>query len=99
MPEPLLLHQEHQQDALRHSWEGLIVGTDGKVNLKNECMGAGYAEGAGQVPDNEQAVRVGGPLSSLRAEAAGLLQCLTRKSQQAPLLGFVDSLAMLNTLQ
>ncbi len=32
VPEPLLLHQEHQQDALLHSWEGLIVGTDGWVN-------------------------------------------------------------------
>ena len=62
-------------------------------------MGAGYAAGAGQVPDDEQAVQVGGPHSSLRAEATGLLQCLTRQSQQAQLLGFVDSLAMLNILQ
>ena len=93
------LHREHQQDALRHSWTGLIVGTDGGVNWKNERMGAGYAVGAGQVSDDEQAVRVEGPLSSLRAEAAGLLQCLTRQSQQAPLLGFVDSLGMLDTLQ
>jgi hypothetical protein len=31
-PEPLRLHREHQQDALRHSWAGLIVGTDGGVN-------------------------------------------------------------------
>ncbi len=54
-------------------------------------MGVGYAAGAGQVPDDEQVVRVGGPLSSL--------QCLTRQSQQAPLLGFIDSLAMLNILQ
>ena len=46
-------------------------------------MGAGYAVGAGQVSDVEQAVRVGGPLSSLQVEAAGLLQCLTRQSQQA----------------
>ena len=99
VPESLRLHQEHQQDALRHSWEGLIVGTDGGVNWKNECMGAGYVAGAGQVPDDEQAVRVGGPLSSLRAEAAGLLQCLIRQNQQAPLLGFVDSLAMLDILQ
>ena len=98
-PEPLRLHREHQQDALRHSWAGLIVGTDGGVNWKNERMGAGYAVGAGQMSDDEQAVRVGGPLSSLRAEAAGLLQCLTRQSQQAPLLGFVDSLGMLDTLQ
>jgi hypothetical protein len=29
VPEPLLLNQEHQQDALLHSWEGLTVGTNG----------------------------------------------------------------------
>ncbi len=61
MPEPLRLHREHQQDALRHSWAGLVIGTDGGVYWKNECMGAGYAVGAGQVPDDEQAVLVGGP--------------------------------------
>ncbi len=46
----------YTKNTLRHSWEGLIVGTDGGVNWKNECMGARYAAGAGQVPDDEQAV-------------------------------------------
>jgi ribonuclease HI len=63
-------------------------------------MGAGFAVGADPVPAAVLAVRVGGPLSSLRAEAAGLLQLLIlRKTHPAPLLVFVDSLVMLNILQ
>ena len=94
LPEPLRLHQEHQQDALRHSWTGLIAGTDGGVKWRDERMSAGYVVGADPVPVEVLAVRVGGPLSTLRAEAAGLLQllaCLSEK-QQAPLLVFIDSL-------
>jgi len=60
-------------------------------------MGAGFAVGVDTVPTAVLAVRVGGPLSSLRAEAAGLLQLLDnlRKSHTAPLLVFVDSLVPL----
>jgi hypothetical protein len=36
----LLVHRQHQQDALRHSWDGLVVGTDGSVDERTEVMGA-----------------------------------------------------------
>ncbi len=64
-------------------------------------MSAGYVVGADPVQVEVLAVRVGGPLSTLRAEAAGLLQLLTRLSriQQAPLLVFIDSLVLLDILQ
>ena len=38
----LLVHQNHQQDAARMRWEGLVAGTDGSVDERTECMGAGY---------------------------------------------------------
>ena len=43
----------------------------------------------------------GGPLSSLRAEAAGLLQLLTilSENKQAPLLVFMDSLVLHDIVQ
>ena len=64
-------------------------------------MSAGYVVGADPVQDEELAVRVGSPLSTLRAEAAGLLQLLTLliENQQAPLLVFMDSLVLLDILQ
>ncbi len=66
-------------------------------------MSAGYVVGADPVPVEVLAVRVGSPLSTLRAEAAGLLQLLARLSekQQAPLLVFImtDSLVLLDILQ
>ena len=80
LPEPLRLHQEHQQDSLRHSWTGLIAGTDGGVKWRDERMSAGYVVGADPVPVEVLAVRVGGPLSTLRAEAAGLLQLIGGQS-------------------
>ena len=45
--------------------------------------------------------RSGGPLSTLREEAAVLPQLLTglSESQQAPLLVFMDILVLLDTLQ
>jgi hypothetical protein len=46
----------------------------------------GYAVDAGQVPDDEQAVRVGGPLSSLRS-------CLSRSSWLAPVPESTESAA------
>jgi hypothetical protein len=44
-PPRLLLYRQHQQDALRHSWDGLIAGTDGSVDERAERMGAGYVLG------------------------------------------------------
>jgi hypothetical protein len=47
--------------------------------------------------DEELAVRVGGPLSVLRAEAAGLLHRLVRLSENTtPLLVFIDNLVLLD---
>ncbi len=63
---------------------------------------AGNVVGADPVPDEEMAVRFGGPLSTLRAEAAGLLQlliCLSENHQQAPLLVFMDTGSLVLILQ
>ena len=46
----LLVHRNHQQDAARLSWEGLVAGTDGSVGERTECMGAGYAVGGDVIP-------------------------------------------------
>ncbi len=46
VPPLLLIHRQHQQDALRHSWTGLVAGTDGSVDERTEAMGAGYVLGA-----------------------------------------------------
>ncbi len=66
-------------------------------------MGVGFAVGADPVPAAVLAVRVGRPLSSLRAEAAGLLQlmCRLHETHPAPLLVFVnsDSLVLVKILQ
>ncbi len=40
-PPRLLIHRQHQQDALRHSWDGLVAGTHGSVDEHTEVMGAG----------------------------------------------------------
>jgi hypothetical protein len=44
-PPLLIAHCDHQQDAILLRWEGLIAGTDGSVDERRECMGAGYAVG------------------------------------------------------
>ena len=56
--------QENQQDALQHTWAGYIADTDGGADWKDEHTDAGYVVGAGQVPEEELAVRVGGPSHS-----------------------------------
>ena len=50
------------------SWEGLVAGTDGSVDERTECMGAGYAVGSDVTPLMTLSRRVGGPLASVRAE-------------------------------
>jgi hypothetical protein len=40
-PPALRLHWENQQDAIRHTWKGHIVGTGGGVQWKEQRMGAG----------------------------------------------------------
>ena len=72
----LLIHRQHQQDALRHSWDGLVAGTDGSVDECYAVMSAGYVLGTESQPIISFFARVGGPLASTRAEAASLLQLL-----------------------
>ncbi len=66
-------------------------------------MGAGYVLGTDPVPIMAFSARVGGPLSTARAEAASLLQLLLdvqqHYSHQAHLLVFVDCLVVLDILQ
>ncbi len=95
----LLVHRQHQQDALRHSWDGLVAGTDGSVVERTEVMGAGCVLGADPLPIISFFARVGGPLASARADAASLLQLLwdvrQRYNNQVHLLIFVDCLVVL----
>jgi hypothetical protein len=89
----LLVHSQHQQDVLRHCWDGLVAGTDCSVDERTEVMCAGYVLGADPLPIISFFARVGGPLTSARAEAASLLQLLRdvcqRYSNQVHLLIFL----------
>ncbi len=82
---------------------GLVAGTDGSVDVRTEWMGAGYVLGAEPEPIMTFCARVGGPLASLRAEAASLLQLLREVRQhynhQVHLLIFVDCLVVLDILR
>ncbi len=69
-PPWLLIHRQHQQDALLHSWDGLVADTDGSVDERKEVMSAGYVLGAEPQHIISFIARVGGPLASTRAEAA-----------------------------
>jgi hypothetical protein len=70
IPCALVLHRQHQQDALRFSWPGncLVAGTDVGVHWKQERMAAGYVAGTDLIPLMTMSAPVGGPLASLRAE-------------------------------
>ena len=63
IPPRLLLQRQHQQDALRYGWEGLIAGTDGSIDEQTERMGAGYV-GTDPEPIMTFHARVGAPLAS-----------------------------------
>ena len=99
----LLVHRNHQQDAARLSWEGLVAGTDGSVDERTECMGAGYVVGGDVIPLMTLSLRVGGPLASVRAEAASLLHLLRDVSikygRSARLLIFIDCQVLLDILR
>ena len=102
VPPRLRYYRQHQQDALRYSWDGLIAGTDGSVDEKTERMGAGYVVGVDPIPTMTLSIRVGGPLSTTRAEAASLLQLLKDVGRSRVtsfnLLIFVDCLVVLDIL-
>jgi hypothetical protein len=73
------------------------------VDERTEAMGAGYVLGADPEPVISFFARVGGPLASARAEAAGLLQLLQdvlqRFGSQVHLLIFIDCLVILDILR
>jgi hypothetical protein len=102
VPPPLVLYRKYQQDAIRATWQGLVAGTDGSVDLRSERMGAGYAIGDGPIPIRAFSAPVGGPLASIRPEAASLLQILLNVAanydSRTPLLIFVDCLVLLDIL-
>jgi ribonuclease HI len=103
VPPRLLLHRQNQQDSLRHTWDGLVAGTDGSVDVRAERMGAAYVLGADPDPIAIFFARVGGPLASARAEAASLLQILRdvkgKYGRHVHLLIFVDCLVILDILR
>ncbi len=87
---------------MRANWDGLVAGTDGSVDERSELMGAGYAMGDGPIPIRAFSAPVGGPLASIRPEAASLLQSLLDVAviydNRTPLLIFVDCLVLLDIL-
>ena len=102
IPPNLQLYRQHQQDGLRHGWNGIVAGTDGSVDERAERMGAGYALEDYPEPILNFYARVGGPLATTRAEAASLLQLLqkvrARNDCNTKLLVFVDCLVVLDIL-
>ena len=103
VPPPLTIYRQHQQDAMKATWEGLVAGTDGSVDGRSERMGAGYAIGAQPVPIRVFSAPVGGPLASIRPEAASLLQILrdiaANYDSRTSLLIAVDFLVLLDILR
>ena len=103
VPARLNLYRQHQQDALRYSWDGLVAGTDGSVDLRAELMGAGYVVGADPVPLMTLSIRVGGPMATTRAEAASMLRLVldvTRiPDRHINLLVFADCLVVMDILR
>ena len=88
---------------MRWGWDGLVAGTDGSVDERTEHMGTGYVVGDDRVPLMILSSPVGGPLASIRSEAAGLLQLLrdiaTNHGRHVRLLVFIDCLVLLDILR
>jgi hypothetical protein len=92
----LLIHRQHRQDALRHSWDGLVSGTD-SVDERTEVMAAGYVLGADPQPTISFFARVGGPLAGSCGGcyfAPALRDARQRYSNRVHLLIFVDCLIL-----
>jgi hypothetical protein len=87
---------------MRWGWDGLVTGTDGSVEERTETMGAGFVVGNDRVPLMITLSPVGGPLASIRSEAAGLIKLLqdiaTAYGRHVRLLVFIDCLVLLNIL-
>ncbi len=103
VPRLLQVHRNHQQDSMRWGWDGLVAGTDGSVDERTEHMGTGYVVGNDRVPMMILSSPIGGPLASIRSEAAGLLQLLrdfaTEHGRHVRLLVFIDCLVLLDILR
>ena len=84
-----------QQDFVQEEWGGLVAAVDGSVDRSREAMGAGVVVGRGKVPELSLAFTVGGPLATLRPEAAALEALVARVPDDVPLLVFVDCLVLL----
>ena len=61
---------------MKANWGGLVARTDGSDDVRMERMGAGYAIGDKPIPILIFSAPVGGSLTSIRPEAASLLQIL-----------------------
>ena len=102
VPPALGLYRQYQQDARQYTFAGLVGGTDGSACVRTDRMGAGFALGIERIPLLQFSAPVGGPVSSLRAEAASLLHFLRRVRERFPdqcdLLIFIDCLVLLDIL-
>ncbi len=87
---------------MRHCWTSLVAGTDGSVDESSETMGAGYAIGDAPLPIRVISAPIGGPLASVRADAASLLKLLRDVAvihgSHTTTLIFVDCPVLLNML-
>ena len=99
LPRALQLYRSHQQDAVQYTWLGWVAGTDGSVDYRQERMGAGFAVGLEPALLLELSAPVGGPLSTLRSEAASFHALLLKSPPTVNLLVFIDSLTLLLILK
>jgi hypothetical protein len=72
-----------------------VAAVDGSVIRTREKMGAGVTVGGNPVPDLNLSFPVGGPLSSLRPEAAAVHEVVSIVPDDSPLLIFIDCLVLL----
>jgi hypothetical protein len=102
-PPLLIVHHNHQQDAILLGWHGMVAGTNGSGDGRTKCMGAGYAVGDAVAPLMTLSLRVGGPPASVLTEAASLLQLLRdvagNYGRRIRLLIFIDCLMLLDFLR
>ena len=94
-PESWTHYRAGQQDSERESWAGVVAAVDGSVIRTREKMGAGVTVGGNPVPDLNLSFPVGGPLSSLRPEAAAVHEVVSIVPDDSPLLIFIDCLVLL----
>ncbi len=83
------------RESGRREW---VAGIDGSVDRKTETIGAGLVMGTALDPEDNLSFSVGGPLASLRGEAAGLDCPLDQINPDKQLLVFTDCLLLLTIL-